>query len=129
MIYAKSHRLFLIDVLARVQRRNEVLAMQMLRRSDQHRVDALVVEQIPVIEISLGVRRNFLCIFEPFGINIRERHKFRIRTSHRLAHDLHSPVARPDNSQPDPLVRPENTGRRRQCPRQAGSDLANKIAS
>ena len=38
-------------------RRLNMLAMQVLRRSDQHRVDALIVEQVTVIQVRLGARR------------------------------------------------------------------------
>src|SRR5439155_24296065 len=112
-----------------VERRREMLAMQMLRRRDQHRVDALILEKIPVVKISLRIGRDFLRILEPLGIDIGEPDELGVRTSYRLAHDLHPPVARPDDPEPYPLVRPENIRRRRQCSRQASSDLADEIAS
>ena len=56
VIHGERHRLFLVDVLAGVERGGEVLAMQVLRRGDQDRVDDLVFEQVAVVEIGLGVR-------------------------------------------------------------------------
>ena len=59
----KRHRLLLVNVLAGIERRHKMLAMQVLRRGDQHRVDALVFEQVPVIQVGLGVRSKFLRVF------------------------------------------------------------------
>ena len=56
VVHRERHRLFLVDVLAGAERGDEMLAVQMLRRGDQDRVDVLVVEQVAVIEIGLGVR-------------------------------------------------------------------------
>ena len=43
VLHRERHRLFLIDVLAGVQCRDEVLAVQVLGRGDEHCVDALVL--------------------------------------------------------------------------------------
>ena len=115
-------------MLACVQRGGEMLAMQMLRRGDQDGVDALVVEQIAVVEVSLGVRRDLLGVFEALGIDVGEGHEIGVGAGHRLPHDLHAAVARTDNSQPEPFVGSQNIGNS-ECPGQAGSDFADEIAS
>ena len=58
VVHGERHGLFLVDMLAGVERRGEVLAVQVLRGGDQDGVDALVVEQVAVIEVGLGVRRD-----------------------------------------------------------------------
>ena len=59
VVDGERHGLFLIHVLAGVERGDEVLAVQVLRSGDQDGVDDLVVEQMAVIEIGLGVRAHF----------------------------------------------------------------------
>ena len=49
MVGTERHRLFLIDVLARLDRGHEVEGVLMLRRGDEHGVDRLVVEQLPEV--------------------------------------------------------------------------------
>ena len=56
VIHGERHGLFLIDMLAGGDGGGEVLAVQVLRRGDQDRVDVLVFEQAAIIEVRLGVR-------------------------------------------------------------------------
>jgi hypothetical protein len=72
VVHAERHGLFLVDVLARVERRYEMLAMQMLRRGDEDRVDALVVQKVAVVEIGLGRGRRLERGFETLCVDIGE---------------------------------------------------------
>src|SRR5260370_33493615 len=56
--------------LARVERRYEMLAMQMLRRGDEDRVHALVVQKVAVVEIGLGRGRRLECGFETLCVDV-----------------------------------------------------------
>ena len=42
VLHGERHRLFLVDVLAGLERGDEMLGMQVLRRGDQHRIDRFV---------------------------------------------------------------------------------------
>ena len=108
----ERHGLFLIYVLAGFQGGHEVLAVQVLRRSNQHSVDALVVEEISIIQIGLCVRGELLGIFESFGEDIGEAHNFRIGAFEGRFHIHRALRARSDDTQPDPFVGAEYRGRR-----------------
>ena len=51
VIEREGQRLFLIDVLARFERIDKMFAMEVLRGSDDDRVDGLVVEQPAMVAI------------------------------------------------------------------------------
>ena len=128
MVDGERHRLFLIHMLPSVERSHEMLAMQMLRSGDQNRVDAFVVEQIAVVEISLGVRRDLFRIFQALSVDIGEGHELGVRAGDGGLDVLHAAVAGPDNAEANPVVGPQNVGHS-QCSGQAGSDFADEIAS
>ena len=94
MIHVESHRLFLVDMLARVEAGHEVLAVQMLRRRDQHRIDRLVLQQIAVIEVGLRVRRDLLRGLEAARVDVGEGDELGVRAGDRFMHDCmpRSPV-------------------------------------
>src|SRR5262245_10088706 len=72
VIDREGHGLLLVDMLAGLERGREVLAVEVLRRGDQYRVDTLVVEEISVVEVSLRIRRNFFGVFQALGVDIRK---------------------------------------------------------
>ncbi len=111
VLHAERHGLFLVDVLAGVERGDEVLAMQVLRRGDEHRVDALVVQQVAVIEISLGAGRDGARVFQALGVDVGDAHEFGIGTGQRLAHDLRAAVAGADDAEANAVVGRQHVGR------------------
>ena len=80
----------------------------MLRRGDQDGVDALVVEQIAVIQVGLRVGRNLLGVFQPLGVDIGEGDKLGVGTGHGFAHILHAAVAGADDAEADAVVGSQN---------------------
>jgi len=54
VVHVKCHCLFLEDVLACLNRGDEVEDVLMLRRRDQHGVDALVVQQLAEVLVGLA---------------------------------------------------------------------------
>jgi hypothetical protein len=54
VIHRKRHRLFLVNVLAGVERGYEVLAVKMLGRGDQDGIDRCILEEAPVVVIGSG---------------------------------------------------------------------------
>ena len=63
MVHRKRHGLFLVNVFAGLHSRDEAFAMQMLRRGDEDGIDRFVFQQVTVIEIGLGVGREFPGVF------------------------------------------------------------------
>jgi hypothetical protein len=82
VVHAERHGLFLVDVFAGVERRYEVLAMQMLRRGDQHGVDGFVVQQVAVIEVRLGVRARWPARLPGGGVDVGDARDFGVRAGH-----------------------------------------------
>ena len=111
MLDAEGHGLFLIDMLAGFERRHEMLAMQMLRGGDQYRVDALIVQQVPVIQVRLRRRRNGPCVFQALGVDVRNTHEFGVGAGYRLAHDLRAAIAGADDAETNAVARRQHRGR------------------
>ena len=131
MIGIERHGLFLIDVLAGVERGGEAFGMQVLRRRDEHGVDGFVVEQMAVIEISLGVGRDLLDLFEPVRVNIGRAHAFDTGQRNGLAKDLRAAVARADDAEADAIIGAGNGvgGFGGDGAGQSGGDFADEIAT
>ncbi len=60
MLHREGHGLLDVDVLARLERGHEVLAVQVLGRGDDDRVHAGLLEQVAVVEIGPGRGASFL---------------------------------------------------------------------
>ena len=128
VVDGERHGLFLIDVLAGIERGGEMLAMEMLRRGDQDGVDGFVVEQIAVVEIGLGVGRNQFGVFETLGIDIGEGDELGVGAGDGGFNVLHAAVAGADDAEADAVVGSQDVGNRERAG-QAGSDFADEIAS
>src|ERR1022692_1098374 len=111
MLHAERHGLFLIDVFAGVERRHEVLAMQVLRRGDEDRVDALVVQQVAVVEIGLGGGRDGARVVQALSVDVRDAGEFRVGTCQRLAHELCAAIAGADDADANAVTRSQHVGR------------------
>ena len=85
-----------------------MLAMQVLRRGDQHGVDGFVVQQPAMIQIAGGIRGKLLGILQPARIDIGECGKIDVGALERPARNLGSTVANADDSHADPVVRAEH---------------------
>ena len=91
VIGIERHGLFLIDVLAGVERGGEAFGVQVLRRRDQHGVDAFIVQQMAVIEIGLGVGRDLLDLFEAVAYRRRPRPRIRHSASETACRRISDP--------------------------------------
>jgi hypothetical protein len=112
VIGAERHGLFLIDVLARLNRRHEVQRVLMLRRGDQDRVDVLIVEQLPKVLVGLDRRNERLHLIQPAGVNVRGGDSLGIGASHGGLEDLLPAAAVSDDAEPHPIVGAQHaTGR------------------
>ncbi len=127
VVHREGHGLFLVDVLARIERRHEAFLVQMLRRGDQHRVDVRVLQHVVVVEISLGIGCDGFDGFQALGVDIGGADQFGILAAQRLAQDFRAAVAGPDNSKADALVRAQHVGRGQRT-RQPGGHFADEIA-
>ena len=60
VVHGERHGLFLVDVLASLERRHEMLAVEVLGRGDDDGVNALVIQQVAVVQVGLGGGRQLL---------------------------------------------------------------------
>jgi len=129
MVDRKRHGLFLVDVLARAERIDEMLAMQMLGRSDQDGVYRFVVEQAAMVEIGGGVGSDLFGGFKTAGIDVGEGDQVDVVALGGLASDLRAAVADADDAEADTLVSSEDTAGRGQRGREAGGHSTDKLAA
>ncbi len=104
VVDSERHRLFLINVLARVERGAEVFGMQVLRGRDHNRVDGLVLEQPPIIEIRRRTGRETLGAIELLGVDIAEGDDLGIRAGADVVEQLRGAVAEADEADADALI-------------------------
>ncbi len=128
MLHGERHGLFLVDVLAGVERGGEVLAVQVLRGGDEDGVDVLVVEQVAVVEVGLGVGRDRLDVFEAPGVDVGGADAFHVVAGERLLQDLGAAGAGADDAEADALVGAQDIGRGQRAG-QTGGDFADEIAA
>ena len=96
-------------MLAGIERSDEVFAMQMLRSGDQHRVNALVLQEMPVIQVCFCRWRDFRGFLETPGVNVGGTYDFRIRALERLFHELLTTRTRADDSNPNAVIRSQRS--------------------
>jgi hypothetical protein len=128
VIHRERHRLFLVDVLARGERIDKVRAVQVLRRGDQDRVDILVLEHAPVIEIRLRIGRDLLDVLEAACVDVRRADALHTFAADGLLQNLRAARAGSDDADADAIVGAQNIGRRQRSG-ESGGDMPYKITS
>src|SRR4051794_5490006 len=100
----KRHRLFLITMLTGIHHGGEGLAVEMLGRGYEDRIDVLIFKEVPVVQVSFGVRREFFRVLETACIDIREGNEVGVWTRYGFASDLRSAVTNSDDAEPNAVV-------------------------
>ena len=100
----------------------------MLRGSDQHRVNVLILQHAVIVQVRFGVGRDLLDRFQALGIDIGGADALHVLAAYGLPQDLRTAVARPDNSEADTVIRAKDIGRG-QCARQPRGQIADKVAA
>ena len=99
MVHRERHRLFLIHMLAGIERGHEMLAMQMLRRGDQHRVDRFVIQQPPIVVIRRGRREPaFFASSRRRRVNVGESREIDAGQGNGFPHQLRAAIAGADDA-------------------------------
>ncbi len=129
MFERERERLLLIHMLARLERMNEVLRVQMLRRGDDDRIDALVVEQAAMIVINGRARNQIARVIEALVVNVRKRGDLNVRAGDGLMEQLRATLSGADNAYANALVRTEHTAGGGQRGGQAGSHRSDEFAA
>src|SRR5688500_11857165 len=92
VVYRESHRLFLVDMLAGIQRGDEMLAMEMLGSRDQYSVNRFIIEEPPVVIIRRRRRRELLCVFKPATVNVCKCREIHSGSRNGFPNQLHPPI-------------------------------------
>ena len=98
MLNRERHRFFLVHVLAGIQGGDKVLAMQMLRRRDQHGIDRFVVEKPAIVVIRRGVWNEFFRILQASRVDVRKSDEFDSRLREGFSHELGAAVTWTDDA-------------------------------
>ena len=104
VVHGERHGLFLVDVLAGIERGGEALGVQVLRRGDQDGVDILVLQQAAIVEVGLGVGRDAFHVFQAAGVDVGRADAFGVGAGDRLAENLGAAGAGSDDADADALV-------------------------
>ena len=81
----------------------------MVRRRDEHDLDVLHVEHLPVVGEALGVGGPLLHQVDLIGVNVARGQDVDRCVPQEAVQVAAATVAGPDDAEADPIVRPENT--------------------
>ena len=104
VVDGEGHRLFLVDMLAGFEGVGKVLAVEVLRRGDQHGVERFVFEKIAMIEIRFSVWGKLLGGFQARRVDVGEGRNFDIRTSYGVARNFRAAGAYADDPDADTII-------------------------
>jgi hypothetical protein len=124
----ERHRLFLIDVLAGLERGDEAFGVKMLRGGNQDGIDRFIVEEVAVIEVRLRRGREFQGILKAPRVDIGEGGKLGILARNCFAPDLGSAVADSDHAETYAVVRSKHAAGG-EAAGEAGSHVPDEIPS
>jgi hypothetical protein len=102
---------FLIDVLARFEGVNEVVAVQVLRRGDNHGVDALVFQQAAIIVVGGRARDDVVRVIQALAVHVGESGYLNLWAGQRLMNQLRAALPDADDAQAHAVVRAQHPGR------------------
>jgi hypothetical protein len=125
----ERHRFFLVHVLPGVQGGGEVLAVQVLRRGDDDRIDRLVFEQAPVVHVRGRCRDDLLGCLQTLGIDIAESSELDTGCRDGPANQLEAAIAGADDTHAHTVIRAEHGGGDSEGTREAGGYFANENAA
>ena len=103
------HRLLDVHVLARGHGVDGDLRVPMVRRGDQHGVDVVAIQEVPIIERAVGAADPF-CPVQPPLVNIAHRgdlHVIVVGPLHQLSEMAGAHSAAADDAKADAIVRAE----------------------
>ena len=115
-------RLLEVDVLTGIDGVDEHRTVPVIRRRDQHGVDIVSLEQLPVVlgrrdrSTGLGRRHNLHALVEVVFADVADRDELGVRLPQEQAHDVPATAAGSDEREANPVVgalRTRPRGRRR----------------
>src|SRR5206468_9988878 len=99
-----------VDMLAGLDRRDEVLAMQVLRRGNQDGINGRVFQQVPVVQVGLRLRRDRGALLETFGIDVGETGELRVGALERGSDQRFTARSIADDAEPDTILGSRQAG-------------------
>ena len=109
VIEREGQRLFLIDMLARFERIDKMLAMQMLRRGDDDGVDGLVLQKPAMIAVGGRGWDAVSGVVQALGVDIGECGDLDVGTGQSLVQEFAAALSSADQADADAIVRTQQT--------------------
>jgi hypothetical protein len=104
VVNGEGHRFFLIDVLAGVERVDEVLGMEVLRSGDEHRIDTVVFKQQAVVVEDFAAGNALQGALAMGAVDVADRGNFNVGTSYGLRREVGSSGAVTNDAKPHPVI-------------------------
>ncbi|OQC03267.1 MAG: hypothetical protein BWX80_02871 [Candidatus Hydrogenedentes bacterium ADurb.Bin101] len=92
-----------IHILAGITGMNRLQRVPMVRRGNDHRIDVVTIQHLPVIPVKRGRTEGFLPTLQGNAMNIAKRDDFSVGMRFQGVYQLSAPIGRADNAQPHPL--------------------------
>jgi hypothetical protein len=128
VVYAESHRLFLIDMFAGAEGVDEVVGVKVLRSCDEHGVDAVVFKQQAMVVEHFAAGYTLQGAFAMGAVDIADGSDFSLGATYSLRGEVGSARAIADDAEPDTVVGSGHSAWNGEST-QAGGDLTQELSS
>ena len=128
LVHGEGHGLFDVDMLAGVERANEMLGVEVLGSGDEDGVDCGIFEEVAIIGMLPGVGSDGARFFQAAGVDVGHAGAFGVGAAEGVAEEFGSAGAGADNSETNPIVGAEDVGRG-ECAGEAGGHVADEITA
>jgi hypothetical protein len=104
VVGSKGHSLFLVDVFAGLNGGHEIQGVLVLRSCDEHRINRMVVKQVPKITIGPDIGDKLFHFIQAARVDIRHRDPFDIWALQGRLKDLLAAVPTANQADPNAIV-------------------------
>jgi len=109
----KSHGFFLVDILACLDRGNEIESVLVLGSGNQYGVNGFIVEQAAEISKRLNRGRELLGFFQAASINVSNCDGLGIRRAERVLENVQSAPSGANQPEADTVINAEDIRRQK----------------
>ena len=128
MVHREGHGLFLVDVLAGVERGDEVLGVKVLRSGDEDGVDGRIFQEVAIVAMLPGGGRDGARLFQAAGVDVGHAGAFGVGAGEGFAQQFAAAGAGADDAEAHAVVGAEDVGRG-QGAGEAGGHFADEITA
>ena len=111
VVQREGHGFLDVDVLAGVERGDEMFGVEMLRGGDEDGIHRGIFEEAAIVDMLAGSGRDGAGFFEAAGVDVSHAGAFGVGAGEGVAQEFGATGAGADNAEAYAIVGPEDVGR------------------